>query len=56
MILVESYQEACGSVNKSEKGPEKEKKGVVTEEKPTHFTDAVPAERKWGGLLQMWIL
>lgn len=38
------------------RAPEKEKKGVVTEEKPTHFTDAVPAERKWGGLLQMWIL
>ena len=43
-------QEAYGIVNKSGKGSQKEREGVVSEEKPTHFTDAAPeAQRRNGG-------
>ena len=42
-------QEAYGIVNKSGKGSQKEREGVVSEEKPTHFTDAAPEAQRGNG-------
>lgn len=42
-------QEAYGIISKSGKGSQKEREGVVSEEKATHFTDAAPEAQRGNG-------